>query len=91
MQQQRCADVRASVLGMEAVPPLIAATCDLSLVGSRQQPIGPLGFKCRIHLHRRSCMQDIEKDLCQEAKAHWPLGSSDRAAPNYHITFLFSP
>lgn len=50
-QQPSCADVRASVLDMEAVPPLIAATSDLSLVGSRQQLLGPLGFQGRMHLH----------------------------------------
>lgn len=36
-----CVHVWATVWAVEVVPPLIAAGCDLSLVGSCQRPIGP--------------------------------------------------
>lgn len=35
MSQRNAADVRATVLGAEALPPPVAAACDLTPVGSR--------------------------------------------------------
>lgn len=49
MWQQSCVNVWASVLTREAMPPPIAATCDLTpVVVPYLYPIGPLCFKYRI-------------------------------------------
>lgn len=76
---------------LEVVPLLIAATCDLTLVGSCQKPNGnPPGFQvpeCKTCHYRRPCWQDIGKDHYEEAEAR---GAVMVPPPNYRITFLFS-
>lgn len=61
---------------MEAVPPLIAATCDLSLVGPCLQPIAPLCSKVPDSMHAAAIVhvcRILKKTLVRKLRptGHW--------------------